>query len=651
MGENNYPLHEIYDQRKNFVIVALTGISGSGCSEFAELMATPFSQWMDRKYIRKPDEMADMYKSAVKQDAVFARKYKTCYNLCERQYDEPFTIVKYRNVLMFCVLRELSTNESVFQNMLDRFVKMLEGKFHECYNEEKIGSKEKNINNENGKIFINNKSISYSFTREQIIECGLTESLYNEFLNLGSDRGKMSNMFFSIEFNNFCDKLFLKLKQINYFAKNYFVHRLGYTLRSTGRCEPGAEECRRIGNANIFFVVNTINEIIKGFHLNNPEAPRRFVIDSVRNSLEVMYLRERYNAFYMIALHNDGREQDKVRQKVSKFEADDSRLNVLSHNIHQLSRIESNINDFEDGCFYAQDISRCVTESEIHIEYQSLSELEKDENNNACTFFSYGEQWMKFYSLIMHPGLITPSRDERCMAIAYVAKFNSGCVSRQVGCTIVDKAYAVQSVGWNDPPSPQIPCGLRYVNELLDNDSCNTVNGFVNGRPQYRIYSKFETGDYFKNKLKADINSNVVTILKDLGLPYPYCFRSRYNSFKGNKDQVNTRSLHAEENTMLRISSVGGVGLNGGTMYVTASPCILCSKKAYQIGIRDIVYLDPYTDIAPDLILNCGFDVPTLRPFRGAFGSTYYKLYQPFLPLKDEIAIIEKQNQSTCSSK
>ena len=47
MGENNYPLHEIYDQRKNFVIVALTGISGSGCSEFAELMATPFSQWTE----------------------------------------------------------------------------------------------------------------------------------------------------------------------------------------------------------------------------------------------------------------------------------------------------------------------------------------------------------------------------------------------------------------------------------------------------------------------------------------------------------------------------------------------------------------------------------------------------------------------------
>ena len=84
------------------------------------------------------------------------------------------------------------------------------------------------------------------------------------------------------------------------------------------------------------------------------------------------------------------------------------------------------------------------------------------------------------------------------------------------------------------------------------------------------------------------------------------------------------------------------MGLKGGTMYVTASPCVLCSKKAYQIGIRDIVYLDPYTDIAPDLILNCGFDIPNLRPFRGAIGSAFYKFYQPFMPYKDELAIIEK---------
>lgn len=38
-------------------------------------------------------------------------------------------------------------------------------------------------------------------------------------------------------------------------------------------------------------------------------------------------------------------------------------------------------------------------------------------------------------------------------------------------------------------------------------------------------------------------------------------------------------------------------------------------------------------------ILACGFGQPKLRPFMGAIGETFYKLYKPFLPYKDELAI------------
>lgn len=65
-------------------------------------------------------------------------------------------------------------------------------------------------------------------------------------------------------------------------------------------------------------------------------------------------------------------------------------------------------------------------------------------------------------------------------------------------------------------------------------------------------------------------------------------------------------------------------------------------KKAFQIGIREIVYLDPYTDIAPDLILRCGWNTPKLKAFKGAIGVTFYKLYRPFMPYKDEIAILDR---------
>lgn len=37
----------------------------------------------------------------------------------------------------------------------------------------------------------------------------------------------------------------------------------------------------------------------------------------------------------------------------------------------------------------------------------------------VAQFYSMTEQWMKFASLILHPGLITPSSEERCMVVAY----------------------------------------------------------------------------------------------------------------------------------------------------------------------------------------------------------------------------------------
>jgi len=70
----------------------------------------------------------------------------------------------------------------------------------------------------------------------------------------------------------------------------------------------------------------------------------------------------------------------------------------------------------------------------------------------------------------MHPGLITPNHIERCMQIAYNAKLNSGCLSRQVGAVITDENYCIRSIGWNSTPEGQIPCNLRTLSNLEGNN-------------------------------------------------------------------------------------------------------------------------------------------------------------------------------------
>lgn len=483
--------------------------------------------------------------------------------------------------------------------------------------------------------------VKNDFSIKDLQELGLTVELNAKFRELiDKNKEDYRKCLYEIviekesHFKKFCEKFYNELKKRDYYAKNFFVHRLGNALRAANDVKQSVNECKQYSNDNVFTIVEKINEIVKGCHIADKDKPRRFVIDSIRNSLEIMYLRERYNAFYMVALHNDGHEEDLVRKKVSRAERNKARREDIVCRILSLNGKEADTESFDNAEFYGPDIKRCVSESQIHINYK-----EKCNDKAEMSFYTYAEQWMKFHALILRPGLITPSRDERCMSIAYVAKFNSGCLLRQVGCTIVDKDFAVQSVGWNDPPSSLLPCSLRYADELEK-------------AHDDKVFSKFEISDtlqkcngkkdfVFKEKIKVDFDA-LTNRTKEYSLRVPYCFRSKYNEYKGYKDQVNTRSLHAEENTMLRISRNGGIGLNGGTMYVTASPCVLCSKKAFQIGIKDIVYLDPYTDIAPYLILHCGYNQPILRPFAGAIGETYYKLYQPFIPYKDELIMLKK---------
>lgn len=633
------PIEQMYVHRRDFIVVALTGITGSGCSDLASIMSNDFSNW---KEVRKPREILDTTKEIEKQDVVFQRKYEACYNVCSKQY-LPFKILRYRNVLLLSTLEQYAGVNS-YDGFLNQVSVLLKNKFDKSH-----------IDNDKS-YKVNNK-----FTNEELIGLGLDEDLFNSFKHLYdihnnkervrfAYRKELCNIYFDDKFKGLCEKFYNELKRRDYFAKNFFVHRLANSIRATGKPDAIVNLDNEYNCNHIFDVIDLINGIIKGYHENYPQKPRRFVIDSVRSSLEIMYMRERYSGFYSVALHNDGNEKKLVEHKVirSMFNKREDELSedqksifhATVNRIMALSNAESDKCDFEKGLFYSPDISRCVTESEIHLSYNSDTE-----DNNS--FKSLAEQWMKFYSLIVRPGLITPSSDERCMSVAYVAKFNSGCISRKVGCSIVDKEYTVQSIGWNDPPSTQLPCQMRYADELYSEDNDEIIKDVKD-----KIYSKYEltgniknTGKTFVSCLRDNVNNQTVGSLSNLGLRYSYCFRSQYNKFTGTKDQVNTRSLHAEENTMLRLAKSGGNGLKDGIMYVTASPCVLCSKKAFQIGIREIVYLDPYTDIAPDLILRCGWNTPKLKAFKGAIGVTFYKLYRPFMPYKDEIAILDRSFQ------
>lgn len=162
-NEHKMPIEQMYVHRRDFIVVALTGITGSGCSDLANIMSNDFSVWKEE--VRKPEELLETRKEVEKQDVVFQRKYEACYNVCSKQY-QPFEILRYRNVLLLFTLEKYACVNS-YDCFLNQVSDLLKNKFDKSHKD-------------NDKSY----TVDNKFTNEELIGLGLNEDLFNSFKHL-----------------------------------------------------------------------------------------------------------------------------------------------------------------------------------------------------------------------------------------------------------------------------------------------------------------------------------------------------------------------------------------------------------------------------------------------------------------------------------
>ena len=663
MAESNkilLPVDQLYQGRENFTIIGLTGMAGSGCSTLAEMMSLPKEELMaltrdinDIPLSDAPDLDNDRNYQRDKQNVnnkalgslVFKRKYTICRNFAEENY-KPYQVVKYTHILWLFTLLWIKNyiNPSSVEELKEIIFRILFDKYKPSVsNRDDAYKKAIGCTEAHYKDVISQWICQYNNWDALL---GALQKLPRSYVdNLKESRSGVSALseFFLPQngiFKDFVCSLLRYLGEQDLYSLCFFHHRLAFQLRSTG--EP-IEEYTKIYEApkdqydNLYDVVMLINILIKGIHQNSADGCR-VVIDSLRNSLEARYLKERYTAFYLISVNeNDSRDsriKESVIQKMPAIKDNAELLADVAGKIKRLSVEEVKSDDYAKGRFASPDIENVIAEAEIHID--NTIAFDADRKKLPLEFATMSEQWMKFSSLILHPALITPSAEERCMVVAHTAKLNSSCLSRQVGAVITNQYHSIRTIGWNEVPYGQMPCGLKELDQV-GNPECEGCE---------HIYSDFEKGSRnlydgqdFPNKVNEDMPELKHDKSNLKGLPYSYCFKTLHNRYEGEKNQVFTRSLHAEENAILQMAKYGGEPLMNGIIYVTASPCELCSKKLYQIGIRKIVFIDPYPGIAREQIIAAGFKRPQLKLFQGAYGATYFKLYQPFISYKDELGI------------
>ncbi|NTS43240.1 hypothetical protein HRG84_20315 [Flavisolibacter sp. BT320] len=589
-------LSSIYQLRTNFTVIAVTGRTCSGCTTVSKQLTRGFGNGADYPGI------SDL--KAIKHNS--HRKYRIIYNYAKENFRR-YNLISYKDVIVLFLLKY----------DLQALINYLQSEEFKAEFKRSKFSVEPNYSDEiKGLEKMSETFSEYARKRNDI---------NFEAINEADNFYKLNALFDSDDYREFTQKFLSCFSVHSLVKRNKFLQIVANNLRKVG--EPyssGREVCPDC----IFTIAEVINDIIKSYSKKNKleGTSTQIVIDSLRNPMEVMFFKQRFSAFYLLSVNRDSssREQ-KVAEKYSK-EIDDIQK-LLAEEYEGAKGSE----------FYKQYVRDCIQKADIHITYRTNEETRElnktlnKEGDNTSPYFSWQMQLLKYVSLINQPGLVTPSPEERCMQVAYTAKYNSGCISRQVGATVTDEFYSIKAVGWNNTPEGQVPCSLRNAEDLLQD------NGDI------EAFTPYERENEFKGVLEVNFKEQIQNNKENLcGRNVCFCFKSLKNSISEGKNQVHTRSLHAEESAFLQITKYGGTGVMNGKLFTTASPCELCSKKAYQLGIKVIYYVDPYPGISEKQILQAGSTQrnPQVRLFNGAIGNAYHWLYEPFMAYKDELSLI-----------
>ena len=554
-------LESIYTENKKFVLIGLTGRTGSGCSTAAEILSS--------ENIELP---SDAYEGITSNEL---RKHRIIKKFIEKRW-QPFKWLQIRTVITRYILL---LNHAEFTRFISETMHLDQTQIIDKLSEIKPAYDE-----------FHKKIIEHTKlpeTSQHEIETK-TESAYNLYYKTLPE---------------FSDKLRDALKKISLDAYTKIYQTAGDNIRASGTANSG-----KFDDEKVFNFPKTINKIIKAAHHNSRKnsEPCYIVIDAIRNHYEAIFFKERYASFYLVSINTENENRLEHLRKDHKFS--ESQIIELDDKEYPKKLSGTQI-------FVSQNIQKCIEISDIHIHNPRTERYNNVELKCQLSWY---------ISLIMHPGLVMPTSIESCMQTAYTVKQSSGCISRQVGAVVTDAEFSLKSVGWNNTPQGQVPCLLRSADDLILGSDNSAYSEYERNDQKFR--------DTLVNKFSKYRNSKLLD-----GRNLSFCFKDLQNEIEGEKNQVHTRSLHAEENAFLQIAKHGGQQLKGGVLFTTASPCELCSKKAYQLGISLIIYIDPYPGIATRHTLLVGPKSPKLQLYRGAVGRAYHQLYQPIMPYKDEL--------------
>jgi hypothetical protein len=378
MSDVTDALNVLYRERSRILIYGLTGRTGSGCTTLSKLLTKNFDELSPPKPVSDPNHPDE-------------RKYRILHKFATENW-KPFTRISVTCVILSFIVQETPRS-------LQSFITKT---FDKKFNQDEIGALVQLVEKIND---------ARPFDSQTFVKRAEAHA--------ESDAAKLLN-FFTGDAETLLQDFREKLKS-NYTP---FFQIIGDNLRKSGT--PYSDE---IDAENIFAIAKRVDWLVRLVVRLNEAAgrPSRLVLDAMRNPFEAIFFRDRYPSYYLVAVNApDVDREERLGAKLSKLqiqEFDDKEYP---------KKKRSKSSTYE--AYISQDIQGCIEKADIHIHNPGVTRSGEEQNLSQLA-----KILIRYVSLSVHPGLVTPTRAERCMQIAYSAKLNSGCISRQVGAVVTEK--------------------------------------------------------------------------------------------------------------------------------------------------------------------------------------------------------------------
>lgn len=372
----------------------------------------------------------------------------------------------------------------------------------------------------------------------------------------------------------------------------------------------------------------------------SPDRPKGIIVDGIRNTGEVEALRQFPN-FFLLSIQA-GTEVRKGRTigGGKRFATEEEFL-------------EADKRDRDEQTENGQQVKGCNDLSDIIVRNQPPEEVSPEADR---PYRDYVRQVLcePYISVIEHIAEGKPPQERRAkpeealMTAAYVESRRSSCLKRKVGAVIASPRGDILSAGHNEVPEAAKPCiddpryGCCARDSILENLAAR-IKSCPGCGAEIKIdeYQCKACGTPLTSFRKTCPNPQCRASI-DFSYKCPRCGADVFAEFVPGvgSDRIGRlldmcRALHAEENAILNLCKVGTVlphlHRNGASrpescvLYSTTFPCNLCANKIVTMGIKKVVYAEPYTmEEAKKVLLDADVE---LQPFQGVKSRAYFRLY------------------------